>query len=259
MKRTIFAGLIAAVAGAGLMAQQAQQHRGPAPKSKGEQDALMALFNSQNDPDATIKNAEDLLSKYKDTDFKDTALMMEAHAYQAKRDDDRAQVFAEKALDANPKNFQASLLLGESTAQHIRENDLNKEEELTKAEKYLNQTIDTLKTAEKPNPQLTDEQWDGFKKQLTAQAESGLGICALDRKKYDDAVADFKSASETDPQEPVYVVRLASAYQQSHKYDEAIAAADKALAMPNLNPQVKQAAMGIKAEATKAKDSGGKQ
>src|SRR5215469_6360799 len=177
MKRIIFAGLIAAVAAAGLMAQQAQQapqHKGPAPKSKGEQDALMALFNSQNDPDATIKNAEDLLSKYKDTEFKDTALMMEARAYQAKGDSDRAQVLAEKALDANPKNFQASLLLGESTAQHIRENDLNKEEELTKAEKYLNQTIDTLKTAEKPNPQLSDEQWEGFKKQLTAEAKSGL-------------------------------------------------------------------------------------
>lgn len=254
MKLTMLAGLMAAAIAVPIWAQE--KPKGPAPKTKPEADAVMALFSAQSDPDATIKSAEELLTKFKDTDFKDTALYMEARAYQAKGDNDRAQVFAEKALEANPKNFQASLMLGESIAQRVRENDLNKEEELTKSEKYLNQTIETLKTAEKPNPQLSDEQWDTAKKQLSAEAQSGLGICALDRKKYDDAVNDFKAAADADPQEPTYHVRLASAYLQNHKYDEAMASADKALGMPNLDPRIKSAAMSVKSDAMKAKGGG---
>src|SRR5262249_35813220 len=107
MKRTILTGLLVlAVTLPGLMAQKkkkgqdqsqpAQQQaapKGPAPKSKGELEALQALFNSQGNPDEVIKNAENLLTKYADTDFKDTALFMEADAYQRKGDVEKAQVY----------------------------------------------------------------------------------------------------------------------------------------------------------------------
>src|ERR1044071_3366071 len=48
----------------------------PAPKSKAEREALQAMFQAQNNPDAVIKAADELLTKCADTDFKETALYM---------------------------------------------------------------------------------------------------------------------------------------------------------------------------------------
>ena len=47
---------------------------------------MKALFAAQNDPDACIKAAEDLTTKFKDTQFKEIALIFEARAYQMKND-----------------------------------------------------------------------------------------------------------------------------------------------------------------------------
>lgn len=264
MKRLILAGILSLAAGLSpLAAQQIEQPKkeaagpkAPQPKSKGELEAVQALFNAQQaGPDAIIKAADDLLSKYADTEFKEIALYVEAVAYQQKRDAMKAQIYAERVLQVNPKNVQATLMIGELIAQGTRENDLDKEEKLAKAEKMLNDTISNAKSMEKPNPQLTDAQWEEQRKYLIAEAQNDLGLCALVRKKYDDAATQFKAAADLDPQ-PAYQVRLASALQQGGKNDEALAIVDKLLADPQLHPAIKNVAMQVKTAATAAK--GGK-
>ena len=269
MKRMILTGTLALATGlTSLMAQakkdnapaqppQAQPKQGqaqmiPGTKSAGESEALMALIQAQGNPDATIKAAEDLLTKYADTTFKESALLAEATAYQQKGDADKAQIYGERVLESSPKNFQAQLMLGEILASHTRENDLDKEEKLTKAEKYLHGAMDSVNTAAKPNPQITDAQWDEGKKFVTAQAHNDLGLVALVRKKFDVAITEFKTAADIDPQ-PAYQVRLASAYESTGKHAEAIAICDKVLADPQLHPQIKQVATNIKNAATAAK------
>ena len=84
-------------------------------KSKGESEAVIALMtaaNSGNDR-AIIKAADDLVTKYADTTFKESALYLEATAYDRKHDNDKAQIYCERVLDLNPKNYQASGMLGE--------------------------------------------------------------------------------------------------------------------------------------------------
>jgi len=265
MKRTIFTGILALATGFScLMAhpapqtppakqgQPAGQPKGPAPKSQAEQQAVVALFTAAQaqDQDGIIKAAEDLTTKFADTDFKELALMLESQAYKAKGDTDKAQILGERVLEINPKSFQTTLMLGEILATTTRENDLDKEEKLSKAEKYLNGTIETMKTAPKPNPQITDQQWDDGKKQITAEAHNGLGLVALARKKYDVAVTEFKMAVDGDPQ-GAYSVRLASAYQQAGKNAEALEIVDKLLADPQLHPAIKSVAMQVKAAASK--------
>jgi len=236
----------------GGQAQQQQQPMVPGAKSPGESQALIAMFQAAQGgpPDGVIKAAEDLLAKYADTTFKDSALMFEADAYQRKGDPEKAQIFAEQALAANPKNFQASTMLADQLAQRTRENDLDREEKLGKVDKYANMTIETLKTAPKPNPQLTDEQWDGFKKQFIAQSHRDMGLAAIVRKKYDVAITELKTAVDLDP-EPAFMVQLANAYLQAGKKDESAAMCDKVLAQPQLHPAVKKAAEDLKAAATK--------
>ena len=252
MKRMILTGALALVAGvSSLMAQAAP--KAPAPKSKEELAALQALVNARSSPDATIKAAEDLLTKFADTDFKDMALFSEAGAYEQKRDVDKAQTYAERALEANPKYFQASLMLAELLAQSTRENDLDKEEKLAKSEKYANDAIETVKATPKPNAPLTDAQWEEAKKDLIADAHNALGLSALVRKKYDVAGAEFKTAAEGAAHpEPAYLAREASALQLSGKNDDAVAICDKIMADSQVFPQIRQVAQAIRATAIKA-------
>jgi tetratricopeptide (TPR) repeat protein len=257
MKRLMLTGVLAVASGLVLMAQQPAQGgaapAGPAPKSEAELKAIQAMFQAQQaGPDAVIKAAEELLSKFADTQFKPTAYALEAMAYEQKGDTDKAIIFNEKVLEVDPKNIQAPLSIGQILAQKTRENDLDKEEKLGRAEKLLNGTLENLKTAAKPNPQLTDQQWTETKMFVTGEANNALGLVALVRKKYDVAQKSFEAAMAADPQ-PAYAVRLASALQQGGKNAEAIAVVDKVLADPQLHPQIRQVATNIKQIASQKK------
>jgi len=261
MKTTILTGILAAAAGCGaLMAQPAQVQQGQAPppaqpkvKSNAEAQAVNAMIQARTGgPDAIIKAADDLVTKFADTEFKEMAYTFEAQAYQQKGDFARAEVFDEDILKMDPKNADASLQLGELIINHTGENDLDKEEKLTKAEKLLNQTMEDVKVAAKPNPQITDAQWEGYKKSSIAEAQSDLGRAAMLRKKYDDAIANYKAANDTDPQ-PAFQAYLAQAYQKGGKNDEALAVCDKLLSDPQLNPTIKQYVQNVQRAATAAK------
>ena len=99
---------------------------------------------------------------------------------------------------------------------------------------------------------MTDAQWQELKKQMTAEGYAALGAAAILRKKYDVALTDYKTASESDPS-PVILVRLANAYNEAKQPDNAIATSDKVLAMSDAPPNVKQFAQQEKARAEKSK------
>jgi tetratricopeptide (TPR) repeat protein len=225
------------------------------PKSKKEQDAVMAIQSAQT-PDDKIAAVENLIQKFSDTEFKSWALNRAADAARQKRDSAKATFYAEQALAADPKDYEAMLILASDIAQKTKEFDLDKDEKLAKGEKYAKDAIAVLPTAPKPNAQVKDDVWDGFKKDMIGQAHESLGTIAMVRKKYDVAIDEYKEAVETAvDKEPATYVRLASAYTDAGKYDDSIATLDKVLAMADLNPVVKQVAQGEKARAEKAKAS----
>lgn len=252
MNRIIISGMLALATGvSGLMAQKQ-----PAPKSKGEVEAIQAMFNAK-DADARIQAAENLIEKFRDTEFKSIALFFEAASYEQKGDYEKVVIYGERTLETDPKNYQAMLMLARNIAQHTREHDLDREEKLTKAEKYANSAQEILKDAPKPNPQLTDEQWESAKKDFAAQAHEAVALAAMVRKKYDVAVTEFKTAVDTSSQpDPATMVRLGAAYNLSGKYDDAIAVLDKVMAETDVHPAVKQFAQAEKVRAMQAKAGG---
>lgn len=246
MMRKLVVGL---VCGAMLVLAQKQ----PKPKSQKELDALMAIQNAQ-DPDSRIAAVENLITKFADTEFKTMALTIAMSSAQQKNDFEKTIIYAERTLEADPKNYNAMLAIAGELARRTREFDLDKEDKLNRAEKLAREAQEVLKTAESPRPDITAEQWAGYKKDLEAQAHEVLGLSAMVRKKYDVAVQEFKTSTEVaSQQDPATFARLAQAYREGGKHDDAIATADKVLAMPNLNPAVKQYAEQQKALATKAK------
>lgn len=258
MRRMILTGAVLFTAGlSGLFAQQPAAPATPAaaptpkPKSKGETKAIQAIQAASADPDAAIKAAEDLVNNYADTDFKEYALQVEAKAYQQKRDSLNARVYAERVLQIDPKAYMMELLVAEVITPNIKKFDLNRDQEIAQANHLFNDAIENAKVAPKPNPQVSDADWQQNLKWSIAEAHNGLGMLAQVQEKWDDAIKEFQLAADGDPDQDAYGTRLAAAYLSAGKKADAIAVCDKLLAKPNLHPQIKAVVTNIKTNASR--------
>ena len=218
------------------------------PKSKAEGAAINAMLQAQ-DPDSRIKAADDLITKYADTEAKPLALFMEADAYAQKGDPDKAIVYGEQAPDADPKSYQAAVLLCKTYGNITHNNDLDKAEKIAKIDKYGHQGLDILATAVKPKPDLTDAEWQTYKDDFSGQIYLGLGIAAVYTNKVDDANADFQKVADMDT-DPTDLIRAGRAFLDAKKPDQAIQWFDKAAAHKNANDQIKKIAASDKTRAT---------
>jgi len=228
-------------------------------KTQKEADALQAVMAAKT-PDDQVKAIENVLTNFADTEFKVALLQVAMQAESQKGDFAQTTFYAERLLEADPKNAFAFITLASETARHTREFDLDKEESLAKADKWAKAGIEAAKNLPKPNPAMTDDQLAGLRKDLQSQGYVAMGMAAALRKKNDDAIANFKQAVEVaaTPDSTVWI-RLGQAYMDSGKLDDAGAAFDKALNDPSATAQIKEIAQAKKAQvAAKKGGSGGK-
>jgi tetratricopeptide (TPR) repeat protein len=254
MKRWhILKTVLMVAAAAALAAAQTANPKQPQPKSQKELEAIQAIFSAQ-DVAGRMAAVNELITKFADTEFKATALFIAAETYRQTGDIDNMVLFSERTLEADPKFYGAMLQIANGLASRTREFDLDKEEKLGKAEKMAKEALALMETAAKPRPDITDEQWTAIKKDFEAQAYESMGLGMMVRKKYDDAMARFKQASETSANpDPALLVRLGNSAALAGKLDDAIAAFDKAIAHPEASPQVKKIAGDEKLRAIEKK------
>jgi tetratricopeptide (TPR) repeat protein len=240
---------IMALLGMGIVSLNAQ----PKPPSPEELKALQEIANSKT-VDTRVAAVDSFVKSFPKSEYRNFALTMAAEAYESGGNSTKAIIYYQQALEANPKDYNAMLMLAAETARTTREFDLDKEEKLAKAEKYAKDGMALIPSAPKLNPQITDAQWDAAKKDDMARGHEALGLIAGARKKNDVAASEYKLAIETaaEPQPATYI-RMAAAYTDNGKPDEAIAALDKVLAMPNLPDQFKKVAQAEKDRAQKVK------
>lgn len=214
----------------------------PKPKSKEEASAIKKIVDAKN-ADDRIAAVDALITGFPDTAFKTSAYLEAAEAADSKGDFAKAEVYGEDAMQSDSKSFYAMLLVAGEIAQHTGKNDLNKNEELTKAEKYVSQALEVMPTAPKPPSGVSDDNWNAFKKDQTAAAHRDLGLIAVARGKYDVAAKEYQTSVDTAVSpDSVTMVRLADAYNENKQYTEALATANKVLSMENLDPRVKAVA-----------------
>jgi tetratricopeptide (TPR) repeat protein len=227
----------------------------PKPKSEKEVEALKKVQAAQQagNWDEEIQAINYVLENFADTEYKSMLLSMAIDAAQRKNDYAQTVAFGEQAIQADPNNIDARVMLAEVIAAHTRENDLDKAQSIKKIDDYANKALDLLKTASTPPPGLDAAKWPDVKKQWTSQAYDALGQAADLDKKYPEAIQDFKSALDAQPGNAVATARLAKAYVDSKQYDDAISTADKVLAMNDAPAVVKQFAQQQKDAATKLK------
>lgn len=217
------------------------------PKTKNEATAIQAMLSAA-DANGRIKAADELITKFADTEFKAFALYLEADSYAQLGNSDKAIVYGEQTLEVDPKNYQAQVLLAKTYAQTTKPNDLDKEEKLKKAVKYATDAIENLKTAEKPNPQLTDPQWAEMKNDFEGQANLALGINAAYHNKMDEANVAFGKVATLDS-DPVDLIRAGRVLIDLKKYAAAIPWFEKVETSPNAQDQIKAIAKSDKARA----------
>jgi tetratricopeptide (TPR) repeat protein len=226
----------------------------PSVKSVEEGDAITAIFGAQ-DTDTRIKAADAALEKYPDTEFKSVVLFFTALSYQEKNDYEKTIAYAERTLAADPENYQAMVMIARNTAIRTKEFDLDREEKLATVEKQGNHALEILKTAPRPNPNITDQQWDDAKKDFTSQIYEAYAMAAVVRNKPDQAIELFQKSIDTSViKDPTTMLRLGAAFSKAGKYDDAIATLDKVMAIPNLHPTIRQVAQSEKTRATQLKN-----
>ena len=137
MRNRLVAGLAGMVVVAGLVIAQQKV-------SKKEYDAFMSIQNAPS-PDLQIEMADKFVTGFPDSGLKSVALFLAANAAERKGDAIKAIVYAQSCLEADPKNFQAMIMLSGELARGTRENDLDKEEKLTRADKLANEALLAVK------------------------------------------------------------------------------------------------------------------
>jgi tetratricopeptide (TPR) repeat protein len=218
--------------------------KGPHPKSAAENDAIVTMFK-ETDPDKQIKDVEDLLTTYPDTDYKSQVLLIEATAYNQKRDYPKAIVVGEKALEADPSSYATLLLLADIYARTSKPTDLDLNDKVAKVDKYAKEALADLAKAEKPKADLPDDAWAQAKTGEEAQAYMSLGLSAVLRKKFDEAKTNFDKSITMYP-DPLVMLYIERAYAAAKQYDDAIAWADKAMAAQGVPDNIKSIAANDK-------------
>jgi tetratricopeptide (TPR) repeat protein len=241
MRRT---AVLTTLALAGTMAFAQKQMK---PKSRGEATAVNAMLTAQ-DPDSRIKAADELITKFADTEYKSYALYLEADSYSQKNDTEKTIVYGEQSVEADPQNYQALVLLCKTYAATTHVNDLDKAEKLSKTDKYGKQALDILANAPKPNEKLPDDEWAKIKNDLIGQTYLGLGVSAVYQNKIDDANAAFQKVADMDT-DPTDLIRAGRALLDAKKPDQAVQWFDKAANSANANDQIKKIAASDKARA----------
>jgi tetratricopeptide (TPR) repeat protein len=247
-----------ALTGAALLAQQvtappaAAIGKTPKVKSKEEAAAINKIVNAKN-ADDKIAAVDALVTNFADTVFKSTALMEAAEAEDSKGDYAKAVSYGELAIQADPMQFYGMILVAGELAQHTKKYDLDKEEKLSKAEKYVAQALAIIPTATKPEGGGGDAEWVTFKKDQSANAYKDLGLVAEARTKWDDAAKQYQLSVDTAATpDTITMARLANAYNEIGKYTEALAMANKVLKIDGVNPTVKGYAEQQQQRAQKA-------
>ncbi len=220
-------------------------------KSPKEQQAILAVQVAKT-PDERIQAIENVLTNFADTEFKVPLLQMAVQSEQQKNDYAQTVFYADRLLKVDPKNTFALVTLASETARHTRENDLDKDEQLAKVDKWAKEAVEAAKVMPKVRADVSDADWEGFKKDMEAQAYEAMGMADMVRKNFDGAASHYKESLATgSTPNPATLVRLAQVYMATGKLDDANFTLDKAINSPNSPPQVKTIAENLKNEIAK--------
>ncbi len=204
------------------------------PPVNAEEDAAIKQFREAPVTDIAKKDqmGEDFVAKYPQSRYRSDVYVWLVRGYLAEGKVDKMEAVGDKELQLNPDDPQTLAIMGSTLPRAMNASTPNPAQRLDKAEAYCKKALELLPTLPKP-PELTDENFMKAKDQTSALAYGGLGLVAIRRQKYAEAIPNFEQAIKLDPNpDAVNYYLLGVANEKTSHFDEAVAAFTKCAAIP---------------------------
>jgi tetratricopeptide (TPR) repeat protein len=211
--------------------------RPPEAKSAEELKAFQEVYARKAGPELE-SGAGEFSTKYPDSQL--TVLLYRAamYAYEAANNPDKLIEMGRKMIALDPNNPEALLGAGSTLAEKTRESDLDRDERLAEATRYLEKALQTIETDLMLPATMTIEQATAIRNQMRGQIYGGLGEVEMGKKNYAAAEKNFKQASELAGGDSRVWLRLAFVMDKQGKYKEAITPANNCIQRSSDEPVV---------------------
>ena len=244
-------GTPAAQAPAQTPAQTQPVKKQPMAKTRVEFDAYQKFWSAP-DADEKIKNAEEFLKTYPESELKIYAFQAEMQSYQVKNDFAHLRDFGERILEIDPNDIPTLITLATAMPERTQDTDLDKDQKRAAAEGYAKRALEQIDKLPKPAglDATQSAQWDERVNDARSQAHYALGLVALQRKSYPQAVEEITLAAKLESPsqpDPILYWRLGLAYELNNKRDEALKAYEKSVSLGGVK-------MGGKDQAVEDRD-----
>ena len=233
--------LVVPVTAAEAQTKPQQQPQGP---GQEEERAITDILLS-SDPTQTLTLVEKFLTTYPSSQFHGHAYMAASQAHRLQNNFDKAIEYGERAMELNPNNAIAMILVAYAFSEGARADQPNYKERLKKAEDYSRRALNLLPEffASIPhNPDIPEEKYKLQENHIEAQAHATLGFVHFRRNELAAAEEELTKATELNEfrPNPADFERLGLVQVQQEKYDQARASFQRCIEIGGLPAEVCQ-------------------
>jgi tetratricopeptide (TPR) repeat protein len=187
-------------------------------------------------PDALEKAADAFAQKYPNSELRTLLYSRTMMLYQQQNNPEKLLDMAHKVLAIDPNDAVANVFVATFLPERVRETDLDKNEKYAEASKAAQTALANVNDMP-ANADAPAERVEANKNLLRSMAYAALGTIALNQNDAAGAEQNLKRAIDTGKvvnNDPVMYLRYSVALDRQKKYQEALAAANKAV---DLSPQ----------------------
>ncbi len=187
----------------------------------------------QNNPNKKIELAEGFIQKYPQSRHRPGIYQLLVNEYFITQQPQKLVEAGEKEIEINANDAAVLAVMAQTLARTYKPGMPDGDAQLDKAELYAKRAIEVTPTLPKP-AEMTDEAFDGAKRDALSMAHGGLGLVDVRRGKFGDAIPEFeesiKNDRHPDPDPVIYYLLGLSDDRTSH-FDAAVAAYTKCAAV----------------------------
>lgn len=215
---------------------QPEQPAGPRPPQAKTQEEYNAFQTAAalNDPVQLEAAATDFATKFPQSELRELLFQKDLSLYQNTNNADKVVELGRKILVVNPNSAGTLASVASALSNSTRKTDLDAAQKWDEATKDANQALELIQNGKDVPPAgIPQANLEPYKHLVTSIAYSALGAIAFNKENYPDAEKNLKqSVSFNDiQQDPVSWLQLAVALDKQNKYPEALATAEKCVAL----------------------------
>jgi tetratricopeptide (TPR) repeat protein len=204
------------------------------PPVNAEEDAAIKAFRAAPITDMGKKDqlGEDFLQKYPQSRYRPEVYAMLVRGYLSLGQIEKMESMGDKEIELNPNDAQTLAIVGSTLPRVMNASTPDPQKRLDKAEQYSKKALEVLPTLVKP-AELSDADFLKAKDQTAALAYSGLGLVAVRRQRFAEAIPNFEQAVKLDPvPDPVNFYLLGISNEKTSHFEDAVNAFTKCAAVP---------------------------